>query len=140
MEISIVPVEHIDSVWPSVEQYLKGAADYTYGRFTVEDIKNRLYTAPQQLWIAYDKEIIYGAVVTEITQYPQMRTLVMHFTGGVELPKWKNEMLQMLQRFAKDQGCNVIESYGRIGWEKVFKNDGFKSRFMFYELPVEKEV
>jgi hypothetical protein len=140
MEISIVPVEHIDSVWPSVEQYLKGAADYTYGRFTVEDIKNRLYTAPQQLWIAYDEEIVYGAVVTEITQYPQMRTLVMHFTGGVELPKWKNEMLQMLQRFAKDQGCSVIESYGRIGWEKVFKNDGFKSRFMFYELPVEKEV
>jgi hypothetical protein len=140
MEISIVPVEHIDSVWPSVEQYLKGAADYTYGRFTVGDIKNRLYTAPQQLWIAYDEETVYGVVVTELTQYPQMRTLVMHFTGGTELPKWKNEMLQILQRFAKDQGCSVIESYGRIGWEKVFKNDGFKSRFMFYELPVEKEV
>lgn len=140
MEISIVPVEHVDSVWPSVEQYLKGAADYTYGRFTVEDIKEKLYTAPQQLWIAYEGLDIYGVVVTEIVQYPQMATLVMHFTGGINLPKWKKEMLEMLQRFAKDHGCSVIESYGRRGWEKVFKNDGFKTRFMFYELPVEKET
>ena len=62
----------------------------------------------------------------------------MHFTGGVQLKKWKNEMLQILQRFAKDHGCKVIESFGRPGWEKVFKNDGYKSRFVFYELPVEK--
>jgi hypothetical protein len=46
--------------------------------------------------------------------------------------------LKVLQRFAKDNDCSVIESYGREGWGKVFQNDGFKSRFMFYELPVEK--
>jgi hypothetical protein len=46
-------------------------------------------------------------------------------------------MLELLQRFAKDHGCSVIESYGRPGWEKVFKNDGYKEVFKFYELPVE---
>jgi hypothetical protein len=69
-----------------------------------------------------------------------MIALVMHFTGGEQLPKWKNEMLELLQRFAKDNNCTTIESYGRRGWERVFKNDGFKSRFMFYELPVEKQT
>lgn len=137
MQISIVPVEHIESVWPQIEGYLKGAADYTYGRFSIEDIKHGVLTSPQQLWIAFDDRKIYGAVVTEITQYPKLKTLMMHFTGGIELPKWKNEMLKTLQKFAKDFECNVIESYGRRGWEKVFKDDGFKSRFMFYELPVE---
>lgn len=138
MQISIVPVNYIESIWPQIEEYIKGAADYSYGRFTVEDIKEGVLTKPQQLWIAFDDKKIYGAVVTEIYVYPQTVALTMHFTGGIELKKWKNEMLQMLQRFGKDHGCKIIESYGRPGWEKIFKNDGFKKRFMFYELPTEK--
>jgi hypothetical protein len=66
-----------------------------------------------------------------------MRALVMHFTGGKDLPKWKTKMLSLLRRFSKDQGCSIIESYGRPGWEKVFKDDGHRKRFTFYELPVE---
>ena len=84
-----------------------------------------------------DFENVYGAVVTEISQYPQTRALIMHFTGGKQLPKWKTPMLEVLQQFARDNECNIIESYGRPGWEKVFKNDGYKPRFIFYELPVE---
>lgn len=137
MQISIVPAEYVASVWPDIEQYMQGAAEYTYGRFTVEDIKEGLLSKPHQLWIAFDDRKIYGAVVTEISEYPQLKALVMHFTGGIKLNEWKNEMLQMLQRFGKDCGCTIIESYGRPGWEKVFKDDGFKSRFVFYELPVE---
>jgi len=135
-----VPKEYVELVWPKIEDYLKGAADYTYGRFLVSDIKDGLLTKDQQLWVAYDEETeaVYGAVVTQILTYPRMQTLVMHFTGGIELPKWKSSMLQLLQDFAKNNGCAVIESYGRDGWEKVFKDDGFKKRFMFYELPVEK--
>ena len=137
MQVSLVPTEHVQTVWPDIEKYMEGAAEYTYGRFTAEDIKVGLHTKPYHLWIAFDDRKIYGAVVTEIGEYPQMKTLIMQFTGGEHLPKWKNQMLQLLQRFAKDCGCTVIESYGRRGWEKVFKDDGFKSRFMFYELPVE---
>ena len=139
MQVSFVPVEYIDIVWPQARAYLDGAAKYTYGRFTVEDIKVGIETKPQQLWIAFeDDDNVLGAVVTEVITYPRMKALVMHFTGGVELAKWKPDMLKVLQRFAKDNDCAVIESYGREGWGKVFQNDGFKSRFMFYELPAEK--
>ncbi len=137
MEVSVVLSEHIELVWPKIEAYIKGAADYTYNRFTADDIKKDLSNRPQQLWIAYDEEKIYGAVVTEIIVYPRMTTLMMHFTGGEKLPRWKQPMLKLLQRFAKDHGCSVIESYGRPGWEKVFRNDGYKEVFKFYELPVE---
>jgi hypothetical protein len=137
MEVSLVPVEYIESVWPSIEEYAKGAAMYTYGRFTSDDIKQGVLTKPQQLWVAFDNDEMYGMVVTEVSEYPQLKTLVMHFTGGKDLIKWKSSMLKLLQRFAKDHGCNVIESYGREGWGKVFAEDGFVKRFMFYELPVE---
>jgi len=138
MKVSLVPVEYIETVWPQIEEFMDGAAKYTYGRFNVEDIKEGLFTKPQQLWIAFtDDEVIKGAVVTQVLTYPRMNTLVMHFTGGIDLKEWKPSMLELLQRFAKENGCAVIESYGREGWSKVFENDGFKSRFMFYELPVE---
>jgi hypothetical protein len=136
MQVSLVPVEYIETVWPQIEGYMEGAARYTYGRFNVEDIKEGLYTKPQQLWIAFDEDnSIKGAVVTQVLTYPRMNSLVMHFTGGVDLKEWKPSMLEIIQRFAKENGCDVIESYGREGWGKVFQNDGFKSRFMFYELP-----
>jgi hypothetical protein len=138
MQVSIVPIQYIEQVWPKIEGYMEGAAEYTYGRFLASDIKVGLFMKEQHLWVAFDDEEMYGAVVTEFGHYPQMKTLIMHFTGGKELPKWKPLMLETLQRFSKENGCKVIESYGRPGWERVFKDDGFKSRFMFYELPVEK--
>lgn len=137
MKASIVLPEDYDNFWHLIQEYMDGAAKYTYGRFTVEDILEGLKTKDQQLWVAYDDKV-YGAVITEIAEYPQMKSLVMHFTGGIELPKWKDEMLALLRRFAKDQGCKTIESFGRTGWKRIFKNDGFKSQFMFYELPVEE--
>jgi hypothetical protein len=139
MEVSLVPVEYIEQVWPSIESYLQGAADYSYGRYTVEDIKEGLITKPQSLWIAFEDKKVLGAVVTAFTYYPSMTALDMVFTGGIELQRWKTPMLDILQRYAKDNGCKIIESYGRAGWERIFKQDGFKKRFMFYELPVEKE-
>jgi hypothetical protein len=140
MQVTWVPTEHIEFVWPNIKEYMMGAAEFTFGRFTAEDIKNELLRrqGEQQLWIAFeDKDNFYGAVVTEVYQYPQMRALIMHFTGGKQLPKWKKPMLEILQQFAADNECDVIESYGRPGWAKVFKKDGYEQRFIFYELPVE---
>ena len=140
MQVTWVPTEHIEFVWPNIREYMMGAAEFTFGRFTAEDIKNELLRrqGEQQLWIAFeDKDNYYGAVVTEVYQYPQMRALIMHFTGGKQLPKWKKPMLKILQQFAADNECDVIESYGRPGWAKVFKKDGYEQRFIFYELPVE---
>jgi hypothetical protein len=134
--MKISAILDIDQVWADIESYIEGAAKYTHGRYTADDIRQTFKEGGQQLWIAYDDKI-YGAVITEIMEYPQMRALVMHFTGGIELPKWKDEMLSVLRSFAKDANCKTIESFGRTGWKKVFSKDGFKSKFMFYELSIE---
>jgi hypothetical protein len=134
--MKISAILDIDQVWADIESYIEGAAKYTHGRYTADDIRQTFKEGGQQLWIAYDDKI-YGAVITEIVEYPQMRALIMHFTGGIELPKWKDEMLSVLRSFAKDANCKTIESFGRTGWKKVFSKDGFKSKFMFYELSIE---
>tara|TARA_R110000751_G_scaffold281582_1_gene384188 strand:+ start:989 stop:1405 length:417 start_codon:yes stop_codon:yes gene_type:complete len=138
MKISLVPTEHIEFIWSKVQSYMERAAKYTYGRYTAEDIKSELLTKDQQLWIAFEEDDIYGAYVTEIVQYPRLKTCVIHFLGGKQFKKWGWLGLEILQKFAREHKCDVMESYGRPGWEKIWKNDGYKERFIFYELPVEK--
>jgi len=139
MKVSAVMPKDYELVWNEIYEYMEGAAKYTYGRFNVQDIKDGLYKNKWQLWIAFDKNKIHGAVITEIVEYPRLKALVTHFTGGTQLKLWKDDMLSLLRRFASDNGCQTIESHGRAGWKQVFKNDGFKSKFMFYELPVKGE-
>lgn len=137
IEVTLIPREAVGSVWKSVEPLMEKAAEYTYGRFEAIDILDGLFNGDQQLWIAFDDEGVYGTVVTEIYNYPRKRALMMHFTGGERLAEWKAPMLSLLRRFAVDNNCSVLESYGRAGWGKIFKDDGYTSRFVFYEIPVE---
>jgi hypothetical protein len=137
MKTTLVPREHIPVVWDSIKGFAEGCAKYTYGRFTADDILDELLTKDQQLWTAFDKDGIHAFWVTEVIKYPQTKVLVMHFTGGNRIEEWQTIGLKQLRKFARDTGCTKIESYGRPGWEKVWKHEGYKKRFVFYELPVE---
>jgi hypothetical protein len=136
MQISIVPTEYVDTCWEKIRTYMEGAAKYTYGRYTADDIKDSITQYDHHLWVAFEGTDIKGAVVTNFMFYPRRKYLSLVFCGGMELKTWKGPMLETLQRFARDTNCNGIESTGRRGWAKVFKNDGYKSMWAAYELPI----
>jgi len=135
MQISLVPPNRVDEVWPLVEKYLDGAADYTYGRYKVDDIHVAITDYGFNLWIAYDEEEIKGAVVTNMVIYPRKKFLSMVFCGGIYLMEWKDLMLKTLQKYARDAQCDGLEATARLGWTKVFKADGHKSLWQTFELP-----
>jgi hypothetical protein len=93
----------------------------------------------QQLWVSFNAEtkVIMGFLITEVTEYPQAKMLTLHFTGGKDFKSWVPDGLPKIQKFARDNGCIKLESYGRAGWEKMWKDYGYKKRLVFYELPVE---
>ncbi len=135
MQVTMVPREHVQALWPQVESYLAGAADYTHGRYEVDDIYDAIMDYDHTLWIAFDDEKIKGAVVTNFAHYPKKKYLVMSFCGGVELEKWKPAMLKLLQHFAFDTQCDGVEATARVGWTKIFKDDGHKALWQTFELP-----
>jgi hypothetical protein len=136
IEVSLVPTQFIDTCWSQIEPFMKRAAKYTYGRYTSDDIYDSVVEHNYQLWVAFDATGIKGAVVTNIGIYPKRKLLTMAFCGGRDLKEWKDPMLSLLQRFAKDMGCDGIESTARAGWAKVFSNDGYKQHWVTFELPV----
>jgi len=136
IEVSLVPTQFIDTCWAQIEPFMERAAKYTYGRYTSNDIYDSIVEHDYQLWVAFDATGIKGAVVTNIGIYPKRKLLTMAFCGGRDLKEWKAPMLSLLQRFAKDMGCDGIESTARAGWAKIFSNDGYKQHWVTFELPV----
>jgi hypothetical protein len=135
IQVSLVPPALVNQIWPQVEEYLKGAADYTHGRYEVEDIRTTITDRDHHLWIAFDGAKIKGAVVTSYIKYPRKKALCMTFCGGVDLDEWKSPMLKLLQAWAFDGKCDCIESTARFGWAKVFNTDGYKPLWQAFELP-----
>jgi hypothetical protein len=136
IQISLVPAEFIDTCWEKIIGFVQKAAKYTYGRYGVEDIYVLVKDEGYQLWVAFDEEVFKGVVITTIMNYPKRRILCMGFCGGIDLKDWKDPMLSTLQGFAKDMGCDSIEAFGRPGWAKVFNKDGYRNKWITFELPV----
>ena len=135
LQVTAVPPEHVLEGWDYVKGHMEKAAEYTYGRYTVDDILVAITDYDHTLWIAFEGDIIYGAVVTAIKPYPRSRYLDLVFVGGVEGHAWKEPMLKTLQHWAFDCGCDGIESSGRLGWSRIFKDYGYKPLWQMYELP-----
>jgi hypothetical protein len=136
IQVSMVPPQYVDTCWKTIEPYMEKAAEYTYGRYTSDDIYDSLKEYDHHLWVAFDGDKIKGAVVTNIITYPRRKILCMSFCGGTELKIWKDPMLELLKQFARDVGCDGIEATARKGWAKVFENDGYKGHWVTFELPI----
>lgn len=135
IQVTMVPRENVPEIWTLVKDHLSKAADYTFGRYTVDDIYDAIIDYDHTLWIAFDESSIKGAVVTNFSNYPKKKYLNMVFTGGEDLKEWKEPMLKILQHWAFDNHCDGIESTGRPGWAKIFANDGHRVVWHTYELP-----
>lgn len=137
MMVSLVPKQYVHQCWPNIEGFMEKAADYTYGRYHAEDIYDLVSQRDDyHLWVAFDGDKHYGAVVSNFVSYPNKRVLALQFCGGEQLALWKTDMLELLKRWARDTNCEAIESTGRKGWMKIFEDDGYKFQWLTYELPI----
>lgn len=143
IQVSLVPKEYVNGVWPEVKDYIAAAVVQTDGRYHVDDVYSLLTENNYLLWVAFTEERMQGAVVTCFLEYPRKKALHVMFLGGVGAKKWKNETMRVLQDFARDSGCSVLETSGKFNWEdswsRVFKDDGFRPLWQTYEVPVLKQ-
>lgn len=137
MNISLVPADHINDVWDSVKEHLSPAVKVTNGRYMLYDVYVSLQLNKMQLWIAFDDERdILGCQVTTVTDYPSRRVLTSLFTGGKMIRAWRDDMMDILVRWAEDNECTGIEGYGREGWIKLLEPYGVKRGLVMFEKDI----
>jgi len=117
VSLRTVDKKNINLVWPDVNGFILKALKYSDGKYNLSDIKEGIESGRMQLFIAVDNFPI-AAAVTEITDFPQKRVLSITLVGGERMEEWLHLMNQ-LEAWAKDAGCEQIELFGRPGWEKV---------------------
>jgi len=110
--------ENVDKVWPEVEKYLSDAVDYSYGKWSLDFLKDSIKNESHQLYVVIDGDV-KAAIVTSITQCPNTRILSIDFCGGEGARDWATFAVDELAKWGRAIGCSAIEITGRPGWEKL---------------------
>lgn len=134
MKVIYVPFGELANATAAILPYMKQAADLTDGNCIVDDMMARLYNKQQQLWAVVDAEQVVGIMTSEIMNYPQCRKLrlgsIVLDTGKLEGAK--QDLLELIDDFAKENECIGVEFAGRTGWERTLKDDGYTKSSLVY--------
>ena len=132
--VSLVPPMHIESAWPSLEPHLFPAVERSHGRWTMPALKEMALLNEKQVWIVFDdNKDIHCVAVTQNVTYPARKMLSIEFLGGAGLEKWAFKLLDVLNSWAKDSGCDGVEATARIGFWKWLEKDGFDKAYTVFE-------
>ena len=113
----------IDSVWPYIQDKYDSISRTTRGRYSKPDILQLIKERQQQIWLAREMQDdnIVMVCTTEIMDYPQRKTLLIHYCTGDNYKSWL-WVLDEIEAWARTQDFKMIEIYGRKGWQRILKD------------------
>lgn len=128
IQVSAVPFEYVDDVWPHVKKHLRRALSMQGKMYTLESIKEMMERKALALWVMVDDETgdVVAASTTRIIEYPECRAMAIDWIGGRRMKEWLPQLAQIMDAYAKDHGCSHIEGGGRAGWVKALAPYGYK--------------
>ena len=137
VSFSLVHPSLVDHCWVDAGYYLNKAAKGSRGRYDIFDIKRDIYSGAQHLWILFrgDDDMI-AAVTTQFFSYPGRKNLSIAFIGSNDEMGWvkyRGIILDTIERFAIENGCDGIEATGRQGWVKLLAPYGWEKTFTVVE-------
>jgi hypothetical protein len=140
MQVSLVDPNYVSAVWKEVEPILGKSIHTAHGRYTMDDILREIVNFEQHLWVVFndDKKII-ASLTTRFIFYPRKKMLAGQFLGGVKIMRWRDPMLETLEKWAKDNDCDGLEMTGRNGFEKVLGPHGWTPEYVVFEKMFEGE-
>ena len=136
MEVSAVLPDHLFSCYPHIKHLLMRAVETSNGRYSLNDLLKEIYESDQQLWICYDGDPIeYRSIcTTKMQEYPKCKLLGIVYASGDDMESWRDPLLDVLERFALDNGCSGLEMIGRRGWERVLKSRRWNVESQIYRM------
>lgn len=113
----------IDDFWPYVEAQVARACEFSYGRFSADNIYEFALQGIVTIWAVVNPQSeVRAVVVTQQTEYPTgLRALEVMLVGGENRHDWLH-FESKLEEHARREGCHVMQMYGRRGWERDLKH------------------
>ena len=115
--------------WHIVRDDIQRALDHN-GRMSVDQLYELIESRDAQLWVCYDNKI-RAVATTEIVKYPSMKVVRSITLTGENMDDWLDVFIDTVSAWAKELGCEGIETGGRMGWKKVLQKRGFENPQIF---------
>ena len=123
-QISYVPPKDVGLFWKQIEPLLLKPLEIDGFAYMPKDIFDSLLKKKMQLWISWNVKTnnVEAAIVTEIIDYPRLRSCRYFLAGGTNMKSWFNPIKEQIEQWAKLNKCQRIELVGRKGWVKWLKD------------------
>lgn len=128
----ILPIkaEDVDYYWPLVSSFLESALEHTDGEIGLQDIRSDIANHDRQLWVIKNDDVYIAAVVTQIYSYNSGKKIgEVTMAGGSRHDLW-DHFTDVVGEWFKDQGCQFIDIIGRPGWQRLYKERGFRLAYV----------
>ena len=139
ISIQGIRAEDAHNWWPKVAKWCEQALEHGGNLLTLDDVKEAVANRDMQLWIIMDWREVTAVCVTEIRNWPRTKVLTAIIVGGQHMDRWVAPLDDVLVRFAKDQGCRVLDAHGRRGWTKVLNSLGWKDATVTFAKEIQNE-
>ena len=127
----------LDDCWIEAGAFLKRAVDESRGRYDIFNVRREIESGSQHLWLLFrgENEMILAAT-TMFCFYPLKKNLAVVFLGSNDDSCWikhREIIVNTLEDFARENGCDGIEATGREGWVRVLSPFGWEKAFTVVE-------
>jgi len=145
MNLIRIPTSNIDDVWPLIKKDIKDSLIYSGSHTDSDFVYETLKQEKFQLWIFWDKnapttlEKYHGVIVTEIVQKKLKKVCHIFIMTGRNRQRWTALGLSVLENFALEQDCNLMELIARPGWARVLKEYNYKNTHIVLEKQLIKK-
>lgn len=134
MNVSLVPVQMVDQIWPRVFEGFQRASDRFGGDLTVGDLWQGCRAGTCFLFIVHDDKEVVAATAWRPELWgsgPKFRCMALY---GLGMADWMPELHEKVRQTAIHCGAASLMAEGREGWAKIFPNA--KLLRVTYEEPI----
>jgi len=120
------------AVWIRLVPYITEALRWCNGELSESSIKALIAAEKMQVWIALSGEgaELLGVIISEITEYPCLRTLRIVLLQGTAFRDWSGHARVALESYAREHQCERLEASGRKGLTRLLAPLGFEPAYV----------
>lgn len=111
-----VDPERVRDCWPHVAPLLKAAVTHT-NLACFDEIEREVLSGRSLLWLAWSDHV-EAAATTVLTETDAGRVCVLTACGGRNMKRWL-PLLEIIEVYAKAEGCDRLRIFGRKGWHRM---------------------
>lgn len=120
VEAVCVDPRQVEPIWECVKHWIKRAMERgDLGTF--EAVEDDVIAGQALLWLVWNAPQIQGAAVTQIVATQNSRVCVIVACGGDNMRLWL-PLIEKIESYARDEGCDAVRILGRKGWMRVLKS------------------